>query len=366
MSETVVVAMSGGVDSAVAAALLVEAGYRVVGMTMRVWSGGEDAPAAPRSCCSLDDVEDARRVAALLDIPYYALDMKDAFREAVIGEFVGEYLAGRTPNPCVTCNGDMKFGALLERAAAVGASRVATGHYARVARDPASGRFELRRGRDPGKDQSYALHVLTQDQLGRALFPLGELTKEETRAHAARLGLPVSGKADSQDICFVPGGDYREFLASQVGDAVRPGRFRSVEGEDLGEHRGVPFYTVGQRRWLGIQGHDRRYVVELRPEADEVVVGTRDQASRAAFRVEGMNWVSRAAPAAPLRCEVKIRHRSPPAAAEVRPRPGGALEVLLDIPDLGVAPGQAAVLYDGDLVLGGGRIAGGAPGALAV
>lgn len=353
--ELVVVAMSGGVDSSVAAALLMQHEYRVVGMTMRVAPGG-DGTAAARSCCSLDDVQDARRVCDLLGIPYYAIDMKEAFESRVVDTFVAEYLEGRTPNPCIACNTDMKFGALLDLARSIGAERVATGHYARVGRDPASGRWLLRTGLDPAKDQSYSLYGLTQEQLARALFPIGELTKAQVRETAERLGLPVAAKAESMDICFVPGGDYREVVAARAGDTVRPGRFVDRDGRPVGEHRGVAYYTVGQRRGLGLPGEDRTYVVELRPERDEVVVGTRDEASRARFTVGAVNWVGLGPLAARTRCRVRIRHRFEPARATVAPLPGGRLEVVLDEPALGVAPGQAAVFYAGDQVLFGGRI----------
>jgi tRNA-specific 2-thiouridylase len=353
--ETVVIAMSGGVDSSVAAGLLVEQGHDVVGMTMRVYQGAEVARS--KSCCSLEDVDDARQVAETLGIPYYALDMKDAFQEHVIDDFVDEYLAGRTPNPCLRCNADMKFGSLLERAREIGADAVATGHYVRRTYDEASGRWELRAGRDPAKDQSYALYVLTQDQLARARFPLGEMTKAETREQAARLGLPVDAKPDSQDICFVPDGDYRGFVARQAGERVRPGRFVSVEGEDMGPHGGVVNFTVGQRRGLGLEGDEHpRYVVELRADTAEVVVGRKHQAARERFEVGPVNWVSIAAPAEPLECQVKVRHRSPPTPAVVSARSDGTAEVELASGDLGISPGQAAVFYDGDRVLGGGTI----------
>ncbi len=353
--ETIVVAMSGGVDSSVAAALLVEQGFDVVGMTMRVWTGDSQAKAA-KSCCSLEDVNDARDVAAKLGIPYYALDMKQDFQEHVIDNFVGEYLAGRTPNPCLRCNADMKFGALLDRAQEIGANKVATGHYARTYKDPQTGRWQLRAGLDGGKDQSYALYVLTQDQLDRALFPLGDMTKAETRAHAERLGLLVDKKPDSQDICFVPDGNYRGFVEKLAGDQIVPGRFVSVDGKDLGEHRGIAHYTVGQRRGLGLQGDQRQVVVELRPETNEVVVGLKHQAMRERFEVVDLNWVSLAPIEKPLECQVKIRHRAAPAEALLTPKEDGTLEVLLEDSNIGISPGQAAVFYEDDLVLGGGTI----------
>lgn len=355
--QTVVVAMSGGVDSSVAAALLKDQGYQVVGMTMRVWQGDPDQPKPEKSCCSLEDVDDARRVCDILDIPYYALDMKDRFSEAVIQDFLDEYLAGRTPNPCLHCNGEMKFGELLERAEAVGAAKVATGHYARLGFDAERDRWQLWRGDYSEKDQSYALYVLTQAQLSRAMFPLGEMTKADTRSLAKKYGLPISEKVESQDICFVPDGDYRGFLERNLEPGtIQPGNFVDVHGKVLGQHRGVPFYTVGQRRGLGLQGEHRHYVVSLDAETNTVVVGQKHEALEASFLVRDLNWVSIPAPEASLSCQVKIRHRSEPAAATVELQEDGQAKVHLDQADLGIAPGQACVFYEGDLVLGGGTI----------
>lgn len=364
--ERVLVAMSGGVDSSVAAALLLEAGHEVIGVTMRVWSGPPGEPRAAKSCCSLEDVDDARRVAELLGIPFYALDLKQRFQERVIDDFVAEYLAGRTPNPCLRCNTDLKFGELLTRARALGAAAVATGHYARVDQDEATGRWRLRRGRDLSKDQSYALYHLSQAQLARARFPLGESTKGETRDIARRLGLPVEAKPDSQDICFVPEGDYRDFLRRRTGERIRPGDFVDPAGRVVGRHRGVAFYTVGQRRGLGLQGEHRHFVLELRPERNQVVVGRRDQADRSEFRVGGTHWVSIPEPEGPLRCQVRVRHRSAPSPARVVLEEGGACRVHLEDPDPGISPGQACVFYDRDLVLGGGRIEGRREGGAAI
>jgi tRNA-specific 2-thiouridylase len=357
--KKVVVALSGGVDSAVAAAMLVEQGFEVIGMTMRVFSG-EGSRKAKKSCCSLEDVDDARYVAEELDIPFYTLALEEPFQQRVIDNFVKEYLVGRTPNPCLICNTDLKFGALLERARTLGAEKVATGHYARLnwisqAQD-SPGRWQLRRGVDGGKDQSYALYGLTQEQLSRALFPLGDRTKAAIRKLAAKLNLPVQDKPDSQDICFIPEGNYRNFLQRQIGERILPGDFVNAQGEVLGQHRGVPFYTVGQRRGLGLQGHQRHYVTGLFPETNQVRVGFLEEAMRARFQVTQLNWVSLPAPQEAFSCQARIRHRGATSPARVEPRPGEVLQVTLLEPDPGISPGQACVFYDHDLVLGGGVI----------
>jgi tRNA-specific 2-thiouridylase len=347
----VLVAMSGGVDSSAAAALLAAEGHEVLGVAMRV-ADFSDASRG-RSCCAPDDLEDARRAARRIGIPFFVANVEERFAERVIAPFVEDYLAGRTPNPCVACNARVKFAWLLSRARALGA-RLATGHYARVERR--DGRLALCAGRDPAKDQSYFLYGLSQEALRDVLFPVGGMEKRAVRAAAERAGLPNAAKPESQEICFVTRGDAADFVALKAPERVRPGAVVSTAGEVLGRHGGVHRFTVGQRRGLGVAAADPRYVVRIEAEAARVVVGTAEEASRERFEVEEASWVAGSPPGGPREVLVKVRHRHEGERGTVRAAEGGGAEVRLLRPVRGVAPGQAAVFYDGDEVLGGGRI----------
>jgi len=355
VAERVVVAMSGGVDSSVSAALLHGQGYEVIGVTMKLWDGPETATARHKTCCTLDDVSDARRVAAALGIPFYVVNFKAQFTQHVIDYFVDAYRQGATPNPCVQCNRYLKFTALLQRAQQLGARWVATGHYAAVWQDQA-GRYYIRRGHDRQKDQSYFLFDLSQDQLRQTLLPLGAYRKEEVRQLAARLGLKVAAKPESQEICFIPEGDYRTFLRPRLTpEEAQPGAIITADGTTVGRHHGVPFYTVGQRRGLGVAAAEPLYVTHLDPGRNTVVVGPRHAALCATFGVERLNWMC-APPTQTVRTTVQIRYRHQPVAADVHPLAPDCAHVVLHAPQFAVTPGQAAVFYDGDTVIGGGWI----------
>ncbi|MBI1846713.1 MAG: tRNA 2-thiouridine(34) synthase MnmA [Candidatus Rokubacteria bacterium] len=360
--ERIVVAMSGGVDSSVAAALMVEQGHDVVGVTLRVWPWREPEDAVRRfgSCCSSEAAGDARAVARRLGIPYYLLNSEDEFDRAVIERFVDEYRVGRTPVPCVACNRDLKFGSLLRRARAWEAGAVATGHYARVTHDAATGRFLLWRGRDARKDQSDFLWPLSQEQLGQARFPVGELTKDEVRAEARRLGLVTADKPESQEICFIPDDDYRGFLRRREPAMFRRGRIVDRAGTVLGVHGGLANFTIGQKKGLGLTAAGRAlYVVDLDPDTDTVTVGERADLERTRLVAGSANFIAGEPPAA-LRVEARIRHGHAPAAATVRALEGGRAEVEFDEPQPAITPGQSVVWYRGELVIGGAVIARGA------
>ncbi len=355
----VIVGMSGGVDSSVAAALLVEQGYEVIGVTMRLWTV-HDREALPgkQRCCSVEDVDDAVAVAQALDIPHYVLNFERPFREHVVDYFVAEYARGRTPNPCLACNEHIKYRALLDRALALEADYLATGHYARVVHGP--DRHRLLRAVDARKDQSYVLYTLGQAELARLLFPIGELTKEEVRQIAARLRLPVADKPDSEEICFVPGNDYRAFLAERL--PPRPGVIVDITtGATVGAHAGISGYTVGQRRGLGAFGAPR-YVVGLEPERNLVLIGPEEALYTRTLRAERLRFTAGSAPTGPRRVQAKIRYKAP-AAPAVLTVTDDCATVHFDEPQRAVTPGQAVVFYDGDEVIGGGTIAATSPPA---
>src|SRR5271157_1997299 len=368
MPETrIAVAMSGGVDSSTVAALLVRRGHSVVGLTMQLWNQRRlpelalEGATAGR-CCSLDDVYDARRVAEQIGIPYYVVNFEQQFEEHVVKPFVEEYLAGRTPIPCTLCNNYIKFDRFLEMADAVGARQIATGHYARIRYHEASGRYQLLRAVDGSKDQTYFLFGLTQQQLARTLFPLGELHKPEVREMARSMDLAVASKGDSQEICFVPNGDYAAFMDAYLEESGVPrertrGAIVSTDGRTLGEHEGVHHFTVGQRKGLGISTGEPLYVISTDAASQRVVVGGNHDLWRGRFFAKRVNWISIAGVTTPVRAQVKIRNKHSGAVSTLYATEDPArVEVVFDEPQRAVTPGQGAVFYDADLVLGGGWI----------
>jgi tRNA-specific 2-thiouridylase len=346
--------MSGGVDSSVAAALLAQQGHEVIGLSMQLYdqSGGRDGMRFG-TCCTLDDLHDARRVAQRLGFPHYIVNFEEKFTETVVSDFVREYSSGRTPIPCVHCNGDLKFSMLVERAAGLNAGYVATGHYARVEHD--AGRYRLLRGADPAKDQSYFLFTLTQSQLAHAVFPVGALDKREVRETARALGLEIADKRDSHEICFVPDGDHAAFLAGR-GPVPGGGAILDTDGREIGRHDGVHRFTVGQRKGLGISAGIPLYVVGIDAARNAVTVGARAALEKTRARASDVNWIAGAAPEMGTRISAQIRHRHTPAAATIRSADADCVEVEFDHPQAAIAPGQALVLYDRDEVLGGGWI----------
>lgn len=349
----VVVAMSGGVDSSVAAALLKREGYEVVGMMLRLWSepGKEDS----NRCCTPDSMAMARRVAAKLDIPFYAVDAKEIFRNTVVEYFLQGYGRGETPNPCLICNRHIRWEFLFNHAKAIGADFMATGHYVRLKRE--AGRVQLLKGVDPAKDQSYVLHVLTQEKLEQALFPVGDYPKSEIRAMAEQMGLAVAKRPDSQDLCFLAGEDYRNFLRRNAPHINRPGKIISPEGRLLGEHSGLANYTIGQRKGLNLALPVPLYVLQKNAAENTLVVGTADELGTRELLAVNFNWTSGEIPSAPFRAMVKSRYTARETPGLVTPLDNGTMAtVRFDLPQRDITPGQAAVFYDGDQVLGGGII----------
>lgn len=356
-SQRVVVGMSGGVDSSVAAALLVEQGYEVVGVTMRLWTDERpDELKGHQQCCSVEDIDDARRVAGQLGIRHYVMNFEDEFREKVVDNFVAEYSAGRTPNPCVRCNEHIKYRALLGRLPALDADFVATGHYARVAPpDPChQSDYRLLRAIDPSKDQSYVLYMLSQEQLRRLLLPIGWLTKTQVRDHARRIGLDTADKPDSVEICFVPGNDYRTFVEERT--AMSPGEMRDDTGATVGEHRGVAAYTLGQRKGLGIAVGAPRYVTAIDATANIVTIGPEDDLFADTAEIQEVRWISGDSPPADSRIEAKARYKAEPAAAVLIASRDNSATIRFERRQRALTPGQAVAFYDGDQVLGGGTI----------
>ena len=351
----VVVAMSGGVDSSVTAALLKEQGYEVIGMMLRLWS--EPGKEGSNRCCTPDAMEMAKRVAGRLKIPFYAIDVREVFYDTVVKYFIDGYTQGITPNPCLVCNRTIRFTFLLERALALGAEYLATGHYARLRRDDLFEMVQLLRGIDTQKDQSYVLHVLNQQQLSHVLFPVGSMTKSEVREVARRVNLPISDRPDSQDLCFLAGDDYRKFLERHTPQNLAEGKIINLDGVSLGTHRGLVYYTIGQRKGLGIASKYPLYVLKKELESNTLVVGEAEYLGQRQLYTVNNNWISGIQPEGSFRAQVKIRYKAREAWATVTPLGDSQTEVIFDEPQRGITPGQAAVYYDGELILGGGIIA---------
>lgn len=355
----IMVAMSGGVDSSVCALLVQQAGLEAVGVTLSLQRhDGEEVFPGEKTCCSIDDVNDARRVCARLGIPFYVFNFQDTFRQEVIERFVSAYRRGETPNPCIECNRYIKFGGLLQRARETGFDGVATGHYARVERDAGSGRWLLKTGRDLQKDQTYMLYSLTQEQLSHTLFPLGDLTKAEVRQLAEENGLSNAHKRDSQDICFVPDGDYAGFIERYTGESFPPGDFVGTAGEIYGTHRGIIHYTIGQRKGLGLSFPQPMYVSRIDPKTNRVTLAPHEALFSTTVTAHHINLIACDSLPGPIRARVKLRYRHAPQPATVIQPDADTLLVTFDEPQRAATPGQALVMYDGDTVIGGGVIAG--------
>ena len=352
--KTVVVAMSGGVDSSVCAALMKERGYDVIGMMLRLWSvPGKETE---NRCCTVDAMNQARRIAAQLEIPFYAIDAKEFFRETVVDYFLNGYTQGITPNPCLVCNRHIRWGLLLDRALDAGMDLFATGHYARL-REMPGGQIQLLRGVDKQKDQSYFLHLLNQQQLKHTLLPLGDYTKPQVREMAQRFNLPTADRPDSQDLCFLGDETLEAFLLQQAPETDHPGPILNPQGEEIGQHRGLAFYTIGQRRGLGIAAPRPLYVIEKDIENNILIVGYREELGRDHLTAHDVNWIAGQPPEKPIRAEIKIRYKARPVWGLVIPRGESKVEIRFDESLRDITPGQAAVFYDGEICLGGGTIA---------
>jgi tRNA-specific 2-thiouridylase len=357
VSRRVLVALSGGVDSAVSAHLLSKEGYELLAATMILLPCvGAAQPARPNCCCGEESINAARRISAQLAVPHSLVDLAEEFEKQIITRFLSEYSRGRTPNPCIWCNREIKFGLLLKKARALGCDTVATGHYAKVEKDPLTGKFLLKKGKDSKKDQSYFLFCLTQEQLSNALFPLAELTKTEVREIAKETGISAFNARESQDICFVPGNDYTRFLRGRLGDALIPGNFRDGSGKVLGIHGGVQLYTVGQRRRLGIAKGEPLYVLKIDLQSNEIILGSKDELYATTLAASELNWIGFDEAPDRLRCRARIRYSHQEAPATVRRISKDSAEVKFDEPQMAITPGQAVVFYDENRVLGGGTI----------
>lgn len=357
--KLVVVAMSGGVDSSVTAALLIEQGYEVIGVTMQIWDPQITEVAGDYvGCCSLSAVDDARAVANKLNIPYYVLNFYKLFRESVVTDFCTEYVKGRTPNPCVVCNRVVKFEALLKKALGLGAHYVATGHYAQIDYNEELGRYTVKKALDQRKDQTYFLYTLTQNQLAHTLMPLGGFTKDKVRRMAADRGLKVAEKPESQEICFVPDNNYRNFLRENVAAEIKPGPFLDVSGNVIGRHEGIAFYTIGQRRGLGLAMGEKVYVVDIDPIRNAVIVGSEEALKRNSLVAEDLNYILTEKLSGPEKIQAQIRYNGQPALATITPLPDNQVRVDFDEPQRAITPGQAVVFYKDEYLFGGGTIVG--------
>jgi tRNA-specific 2-thiouridylase len=354
----VVVAMSGGVDSSVTAALLKQDGYQVIGATMQIWPPNELGDEADKfgGCCGFDAVSEAKSVAHTLGIPHYVMNFRNEFAQKVIANFCREYSLGRTPNPCIRCNEHIKFDALLNRAKELGADFIATGHYTRIEYDEVNDRYLLKKGVDRGKDQSYVLYIMSQNQLKHTLMPLGVFTKEKVRQIARELGLSVADKAESQEICFIPDGNYSSFLKEYMPDVAKPGPILDREGNTLGEHRGILFYTIGQRKGLGISAEEPMYVVAIDRVRNAIIVGSKEDVYRDELIAADINWISMESPKQPLELKAKIRYRHREADAVITSISQREVHVKFSKPQMAITPGQAIVFYHKDTVIGGGTI----------
>lgn len=355
MAKRVVVAMSGGVDSSVAAALCVEQGYDVIGMMMRLWSEDGGTGSGHNRCCTPDQMADAQSVADLLGIPFYVLDTRSVFRDSVVRFFIDQHSDGLTPNPCLECNRHIRFEWLLNNALALDADYLATGHYARI-RQVDGGPYQLLKGLDDAKDQSYVLSVMGQTQLSRVLFPVGEYAKPDVRALAAKYGLPVASKHDSQDLCFLADGDYRRFLTQHAPRSVMPGPILLRDGRQIGEHTGLPNYTIGQRKGINLSWPEALYVLATDTRRNALIVGPASELGRETLTTNRVNWISGIAPEHSFHADVKIRYKARPVGATVTPLPDDRMHVQFDTPVRDITAGQGAICYDGDVCLGGGLI----------